>query len=55
MASGDIERAVRLAEYLCDGSFRNFRDPDSLAKAERSFLLGKAYNANKQYEYAGEY
>ena len=52
MASGDIERAVRLAEYLCDGSYRNFRDPDSLAKAERTFLLGRVYNANKQYDYA---
>ena len=52
MASGDIERAVRLAEYLCDGSYRNFRDPDSLAKAERTYLLGRVYNANKQYEYA---
>ena len=52
LMSGDFEKAVRLAEHLCDGSYRNFRDPDSLAKAERTFLLGKVYNANKQYEYA---
>ena len=38
LESGDIEKAVRLAEYLCDGSYINFRDPDSLAKAQRSFL-----------------
>ena len=52
LASGDIDKAVRLAEHLCDGSYRNFRDPDSMAKAERTYLLGKVYNANKQYEYA---
>ena len=52
LLSGDIERAVRLAEYLCDGSYRNFRGPDSLAKAERTYLLGRVYNANKQYDYA---
>ena len=48
----DIEKAVRHAEYLCDGSYRNFCGPDSIAKAERTYLLGRVYNANKQYDYA---
>ena len=52
LESGDIDKALRFAEHLCDGSYRSFRDPDSIAKAERTFLLGKVYNANKQYEYA---